>query len=93
MHKKGDKFGISNYRPISPLPTFTKIFEAMYSRLSQHLQTNYILSPQQYAFRKGMSTEDAVFRLTDSVLNSFNQKLYVGGIKSGLFQHGFNFHS
>ena len=27
-----------------------------------------------------MSTEDAAFRLTDSVLKSLNQKLHVGGI-------------
>ena len=52
----------------------------MYSRLSQHLQTNYILAPEQYAFRKGKSTEDAAFRLPDSVLKSLNQKLYVGGV-------------
>ena len=65
LHKKGDKFEISNYRPISLLPTFAKIFEkAMYSRLSQHLQTNNILAQEQYAFRKGKSTEDAAFKLT-----------------------------
>jgi len=54
LYKKGDKFDISNYRPISLLPTFAKIFEkAMYSRLSQHLQTqNYILAPEQYAFKR-----------------------------------------
>jgi hypothetical protein len=52
----------------------------MYSRLNQHLQTNKILVPEQYAFRKGMSTEDAAFRLTDSVLKSLNQKLHVRGI-------------
>ena len=52
----------------------------MYSRLSQHLQTNYILAPEQYAFRKGKSTEDAAFRLPDIVLKSLNQKLYVGGV-------------
>ena len=80
LHKKGDKFNISNYRPISLLPTFSKIFEkAMYSRLNQHLYTNNILVPEQYAFRKVMSTEDAAFRLTDSVLKSLNQKLHVGG--------------
>jgi len=44
------------------------------------LQTNYILAPEQYTFRKGKSTEDAAFMLTDSVLKSLNQKLYVGGI-------------
>jgi len=52
----------------------------MYSRVSQHLQTNYILVPEQYAFRKGKSTEDAAFRLTDSVLKSLNHNLYVGRI-------------
>jgi hypothetical protein len=52
----------------------------MYSRLNKHLQTNNILVPEQYALRKGMSTEDAALRLTDSVLNSLNQKLRVGGI-------------
>ena len=58
----------------------------MYSRLSQHLQTNNMLAPEQYAFRKGMSTEDAAFRLTDNVLKSLNQKLYVGGIFCDLSQ-------
>jgi hypothetical protein len=63
------------------LSTFSKIFEkAMYSRLNQHLQTNNILVPEQYAFRKGMSTMDAAFQLTDIVLNSLNQKLHIGGI-------------
>jgi hypothetical protein len=51
----------------------------MYSRLNQHLYTDNILVPEQYDFRKGMSTDDAAFRLTDSVLNSLNQKLHVGG--------------
>ena len=51
----------------------------MYSRLNQHLYTNNILVPEKYAFRKGMSTEDVAFRLTDSILKSLNQKLHVGG--------------
>jgi len=81
LYKKGDKFEISTYRPISLLPTFAKIFEkAMYSRLNQLLQTNNILAPEYYTFRKGKSTEDAAFRLTDIVLKSLNQRLYIGGI-------------
>jgi hypothetical protein len=81
LHKKGDKYNMTNYRPISLLPVFSKVFEkAMHSRLSHHLYTNHILVPEQHAFRKGMSTEDAAFKLTDSVFRSLNQKLYVGGI-------------
>jgi hypothetical protein len=36
--------------------------------------------PEQHTFRKGMSSEDAAFRLPDSVLKSLNQKLHVGGM-------------
>jgi hypothetical protein len=38
------------------------------------------LISKQYGFRKGISTEDAAFRLTDSVLKSIDQKKHVGGI-------------
>jgi hypothetical protein len=35
---------------------------------------------EQFGFRKGVSTEDAAFKLTDNVLKSINQKMHVGGI-------------
>jgi hypothetical protein len=44
------------------------------------MQTNNILVTEQFGFRKGMSTEDAAFKLTDSVLKSINQKMHVGNI-------------
>jgi Notch-like protein len=44
LHKKRDKSNISNYKPISLLSTFSRVFEkAMYNRLNQHLHTNNIL--------------------------------------------------
>jgi hypothetical protein len=52
----------------------------MHSKLSQHFHTNNILVTEQCGFRKGISTEDAAFRLTDSVFKSINQKVHVGGI-------------
>jgi hypothetical protein len=42
--------------------------------------TNNILIPQEFGFRRGSSTENAVFMLTDSVLKSVNQKMLVGGV-------------
>jgi hypothetical protein len=81
LHKKGDKYNTTNYRPISLLPIFSKVFEkAMHSTLSHHLYSNNILVPEQLAFRTGTSTEDAAFKLTDSVFRSLNQKLHAGGI-------------
>jgi hypothetical protein len=72
---------MTNYRPVSVLPIFSKVFgKAIHSRLSHHLYTNIILVPEHHAFRKGMSTQDAAFKLTDSVFKSLNQKLHVGGI-------------
>ena len=57
---------MTNYRPMPLLTVFIKVLKkAMHSRLSQHLHTNNILVIEQYSFRKGMSTVDAAFRLTD----------------------------
>ena len=52
----------------------------MCNRLNHHLYTNNILVSEQHAFRKGMSTVNAAFRLSDCALESLNQKLLVGGI-------------
>jgi Notch-like protein len=53
IYKMGEKTDISNYRPISLLMTFSKIFErVIYARLYQHIQVNNIIAPEQYGFRK-----------------------------------------
>jgi hypothetical protein len=41
----------------------------VYYRLNQHL-----LAAEQYGFRKGLSTEQAVFSLTDNILMAWNKK-------------------
>ena len=53
IHKNGDKDLFANYRPISILPSFSKIFEkAVYNRLLQFLDRNLTLVNNQYGFRK-----------------------------------------
>ena len=43
--KKGDKENVVNYRPISLLPSFSKVFEKIiYYRLLKHIETNNILA-------------------------------------------------
>jgi len=52
----------------------------MHCRLSQHLCTYNILVTELYGFRKGISIEDATFRVVNIVFKSNNQKMHVGGL-------------
>jgi hypothetical protein len=65
LYKRGDKMSMTNYGPVSLLTTFSKVpHKVMYNRLSRYLQTNNILVPEQYGFRKGIFTENAAFKQT-----------------------------
>lgn len=68
IHKGGDRGRIENYRPISILPSLSKIFEKIInSRLVNYLESKKILSEHQFGFRQGRSTDDAVSNLTNFV--------------------------
>jgi hypothetical protein len=48
VHKKGENTDGSNYRSISIVAGFAKIFEmVIFKRLNDHIGTHKILSPQQ----------------------------------------------
>ena len=65
---------MTNYRAVSLVTIFSKVHNKdRLSRLSQHLYTN-ILVTEQHGFRKGISSENTAFRLTDSIFKSVNQK-------------------
>jgi hypothetical protein len=75
IYKKGNKTLINNYRPISLLPVFSKIFEkVMYKRLYYHLISNNILAKEQFGFRCNNSTEIAIYTLCNNILLSLNDK-------------------
>ena len=60
LFKGGDKKNINNYRPISLLPAFSKVLEKVVRiQLYRHL-ANGILVQQQFGFRNGRSTEQAI---------------------------------
>jgi len=49
VYKKGDKHELSNYRPISLLTSFSKIFEkVIYNRLYEHVTRHKVLTKEQY---------------------------------------------
>ena len=53
IYKTGDSTDVNNYRPISILPIFSKIFEKIvYHQLYGFLFKHNLLSPNQFGFRK-----------------------------------------
>jgi len=51
VFKKGDKMNLTNYRPISLLTSFSKVFEkALYRRLTEYFDNNKLLVANQYGF-------------------------------------------
>jgi hypothetical protein len=79
--KRGKKPQIKNYRPISLLPVFSKIFEkVLYKRLYNHLFSNNILVKEQFGFRCNTSTEMAIYTLINNIPSSLNNKTLVGGL-------------
>ena len=58
----------TNCRPISLLTSFSKVFEkALYFRLTEHFYGNKLPVGNQFGFRKGIATEDAIFILTNEI--------------------------
>ena len=68
LYKKGDSSLLSNYRPISLLPTISKVFERIiYNQLYQYFSDNELLAEQQYGFCAQHSTEYAAIKLFDHI--------------------------
>ena len=66
IYKKDDDSLFSNYRPISLLPSVSKIFErAIMIQLTEYLEDNKLIHSNQYGFRKFHSTEYAALHLAD----------------------------
>jgi hypothetical protein len=81
LHKRGDKYNINNYRPISIIPVFAKILERlMYNRITSFLYENKILSEAQNGFRKGKSIETAVQSYIERIQKALDEQVYNTGI-------------
>lgn len=77
IFKAGKSDDVCNYRPISTLPIFSKIFEKIiFFRLSNFANINNLISPHQYGFKDGSSTTLAILEFVSYVLKSFKKKFY-----------------
>ena len=78
IFKTGDHRSLGNYRPISILSVFSKIFEKlMHCRVYSFLTEHNILYTKQFGFRSGFSTEMALMCVTDFIIRALDRKNHV----------------
>ena len=81
IHKSGPTSSFDNYRPISVLPILSKILErAAHKQLTEFLESNNLLSRNQFGYRKRRSTEYATALFTDNIRKEADTGNLVGAI-------------
>lgn len=62
---KGSRMDLQNYRPIAVLSNVGKILEKLiHNRLDKYLESNNIITPRQFGFRRGLGTDGTLLQLT-----------------------------
>ena len=72
VFKKGDKSIAKNYRPVSLLPVFGKLFaKCIYDALYSHFSEHNLFSPCQSGFREGDSCVSQLLSITHDIYKGF----------------------
>ena len=81
VQKSTQSSSLSNFRPISILPVFSKVLErVVYDQIVNHFTTYNLFSNRQSGFRVGYSTQDVLLHVSDSWLGAIDAGQYVGAI-------------
>ena len=79
IFKKEDATLPKNYRPVSVLPSVSKVFERiMQKQLLQYIET--FLSPYMCGYRKGFSAQIALISLLEKWKTALDEKKYAGAV-------------
>ena len=66
---------LKNYRPVSNLPSLSKVLEkVVVSQLKEHMEVNALGAKMQSAYRSGHSTETALLRVVNDVQMAIDGK-------------------
>ena len=81
IYKADDETDPNNYRPISLLSVFNRIFEnLMYKRLKSFINRNDIFFTSQYGFRENCSTQHAILDILNKIQNNIDKRIFSCGI-------------
>jgi hypothetical protein len=80
VHKGGTN-EVTNFRPISLLSNFSKIFESIVkNRIVEHFENNHLFNENQHGFREKHSTTTLLTELTNEIANSLDKNLNTTGL-------------
>ena len=75
VYKKGNQQLFDNYRPISTLPIFSKLYEKIIDkRIYSYLITKNVLYDKQFGFRKNHYTSHAINYSIKYIADNLEQK-------------------
>ena len=75
IYKKGQQENINNYRPISLLNIFSKIFEKLMKKnLLNYLDSKSVINSEQFGFRHGLNIFNALSAFTDKIYSALDAK-------------------
>ena len=75
LFKSGSRSSLSNYRPITTVSIFSKIFEKLvHKRLINFIEKFNIINLNQFGFQKNKNTSDALLEFTDNIYDALNNK-------------------
>ena len=81
IFKGGSKLDVSNYRPVSVLPTISKVLEKlMLTRLTEYLEKSKIIYEHQFGFQKNRSTTLAVLDLNTRITKALDRGNYAASV-------------
>ena len=81
IHKRDDKQNVKNYRPVSLLPIFGKIFERLiYNEMYSFFIENDLISSNQSGFKQGDSCINQLLSITHDIYQSLDQGYEVRGV-------------
>ena len=74
LFKEGSLTEVSNYRPITSLSVFSKLFEKLvHKRMTSFISRYNLIKPNQFGFQQSKCTSDAILEFLENVYDSFNE--------------------
>lgn len=81
VFKKGNRSDVTNFRPISLLSTFSKVYESIMNlKLNSYLKKYKIIDQSQHGFTKERSLDTALFSFVNEMVSCVDQQSFAGAL-------------